>query len=580
MKKFKVFFKYVGYLGLILLPIALLAFLTELLTQPGSLLTPWFWFSVLINMFPITFVVFIVWGLAGRFTQRVYELDSLGQAVKFLRRRRFGKMGFSPFMTLSQGKVARDAHGLLARGGPATLIIYTDTAVVLEKCGRLTRVEGPGFPLLEPFEKIYNIIDLRPKCWELTVNAMTREGIPITWEVEVQYQINDGGQEPTDKKPYPFLKEDVFRAATCNWRRERGRVQDIDWEGWVVVSQTEGTLRSILGLHCLDELIGLTEADQLAIRESIQKELEEAIHQVAPKVGAKILEIKLDNLKVEDGVTQQWIDNWRVRWHNWSIKKLAEEEAESIKAFEMAEAEARLLPLNLLAKELEELESGQDIMRFLSALAQARLDRELFLSGDARDVLRMLGGGIMERQQQLPELESASSMPQMRGLPLISEIAAGEETPTAAGILGGIHQTGEFEFELGGQSLEVKKILKGSQLDFAEEYGYVAMPVLEDSMNRAGISPGDYVILQTSKLVEVSPISGDIVAVSFRNQDDKNQVTFKRIYIEENGVVLQPESSNPKYEPRVVQQQDFAGDNPAVIVVGIALAVLNRKRDT
>lgn len=590
MKKLKVVFKYGQYLVMIFLPFGLLAFLTEMLTQPGAWLTPGFWLSVLVNMLPAVVVILIVWGLAGRFMKHVYQFDTLGQALKVLQLRQFGKLGFRPFMTLSQGKVALDLDNILTHGGPATLIVHNDTAVVLEKAGRLTRVEGPGFPMLEPFEKIYDIIDLRPKSWRLPVNAMTKEGIPITWEVEVQYQINDGGQKPTDKTPYPFIKEDVFRAATTRWRRETGRVQELDWEGWITVSQTEGTLRAILARRCLDELIGLTEADRLAIREAIQEELAETLRQAAPKAGAKILAVKLDNLKVDDEVAQQWIENWRTYWHNWSINKLAKEEAESVEVYEMAEAEAQLMPLNLLTKELQELGSGQDIntiisMRMISALAQAQLANEIFVPSEALDTLKkfqdLLDGGISPQQidaLQPPPPASPRMLP-LKKLPLLGEVNAGQATPTSDDILGEMYQTGAFEFEFEGQPLAVKQVFKGSQLRFAKDYQYIAVPVSGDSMDRANISPGDYVILQISDFTPVRPVSGDIVAVAFRDKADNCQATLKRILIEADRIVLQPESSNPAHAARVLPKGAFAGDNPSVKVVGIVIAALETAND-
>jgi SOS-response transcriptional repressor LexA len=165
----------------------------------------------------------------------------------------------------------------------------------------------------------------------------------------------------------------------------------------------------------------------------------------------------------------------------------------------------------------------------------------------------------------------------LRILPLFDEIAAGKEKPVLDDVVGYIQQLDEFEFEFEGQSLTAEPLRGQSRLIFSEECNYIAMRVSGDSMNRAGIFPGDCVILQTPKLVDVRPSPGDIVAVSFRDEDDRSKATLKRIYIEVDGVVLQPESANPKHEPRIVQRGDFSGDNPAVKVVGIALAVLSRK---
>jgi SOS-response transcriptional repressor LexA len=92
-------------------------------------------------------------------------------------------------------------------------------------------------------------------------------------------------------------------------------------------------------------------------------------------------------------------------------------------------------------------------------------------------------------------------------------------------------------------------------------------------MDQAGISPNDYVILQKSNRMPVSPTYRDIVAVVFRDEAD-SRATLKRIHFESDRVMLEPESSNPEHKTRVLQPEAFAGDNPPVEVVGIAIAVL------
>lgn len=386
---------YLRYIVTIFVPLTLLAFLTEMLTQPGAWMSVGFWASVIANILPAVIVLGLVWWLAGRFVTGVYKFPGFKKSLGFITRHRFGRWGRAPYIIVGQGKILFDPHDTATHGGPGTFIIHNDTAIVLEKKGALTRVLGPGFPTLDRFEKIYDIIDLRPKRWSYVVGAMTKEGIPVTWDVEVQYQIDDGGQKPTEKVPYPYSEEAVFKAAAGKWRRERGRLQEMDWEGWVIVSQTEGMLRSILARRELDELIGVDKANRLAAREAIQEELAEALHQAAPKMGAKILEVKLDTLKVDDDVTQQWIQDWQMRWSYWSTNQLAKEEAEHIQAYEIAKAEAQILPLNLLTAELQKLDSEEAInsiltMRLASVLDRARFENEMFAPVEALDALAKL----------------------------------------------------------------------------------------------------------------------------------------------------------------------------------------------
>jgi hypothetical protein len=395
-----------------------LAALTEVLTHldllPEFLFTPEFWLTSGLNLFPAGAVTLITIWLAGRFLYSVYGLGSWRDGVAFVMRSRFGQPGFGPWMKVDSGKITLNADGVLARiGGPGSLIIYNDSAVVLERRGVLTRVLGPGFPKIEAFEKIYDIVDLRPKRWVYTVSAMTKEGIPINWDAEVHYQIADGEKESTEENPYPFSEESVFRAATCKWRREAGRDQDMDWEGRIVIGETEGILRSILARYPLDQLIGTTEVEEQAAREAVQEELERRLRRaVTPALGAKILRVKLDNLKVDDAITREWITFWKARWERELAGRSVEGDARSVYMYETAKAEAQMQFIVTIGRALQELEASPGVtpriilMRLFSALDRARLaaSARVFVPGQALEALDtikdLLEGGSDSNQQQ------------------------------------------------------------------------------------------------------------------------------------------------------------------------------------
>jgi hypothetical protein len=63
----------------------------------------------------------------------------------------------------------------------------------------------------------------------------------------------------------------------------------------------------------------------------------------------------------------------------------------------------------------------------------------------------------------------------------------------------------------------------------------------------------------------------------FRDKDDNAHATLKRIHFNADTVTLQPESSNPEHQPRVLQKDAFTGDNPSVKMTGIVVAVLSYK---
>jgi hypothetical protein len=192
-----------------------------------------------------------------------------------------------------------------------------------------------------------------------------------------------------------------------------------------------------------------------------------------------------------------------------------------------------------------------------------------------REVVQPQENGFRKRFLKSPpseRLEVISPSP-YRQIPIIDEVAAGLERPVSDDdILGYIQQTGDLDFEYEGRTLKFEFLRRKSQLTFSEEYDYVAVQVSGDSMDRAGIAPNDYVILQRPKLTGLHHTSGDIVAVVFRDEDDK--ATLKRILIRSSDVIFKPESSNPEHQLRIFQPQDFVGDNPRIVIVGIAVAVL------
>jgi SOS-response transcriptional repressor LexA len=175
--------------------------------------------------------------------------------------------------------------------------------------------------------------------------------------------------------------------------------------------------------------------------------------------------------------------------------------------------------------------------------------------------------------QPPPETPSKVIPFRSRRIPLFGKIAAGKEIVNPDDIIGYIQQTGELEFDFSGQPLEPRPLGK-SRITFSQEYDYLAVQVSGDSMDRADISPGDYVIMRRTK----SPTQRDIVAVVFRDEDD-NRATLKRILIEPNRVTLKPESSNSKHEPRILPPEAFEGDNPQVAIVGVATAILRPLED-
>jgi hypothetical protein len=301
------------------------------------------------------------------FLQALYGLKGKREAFWHLIHSLFGQASFKPWLKVEAGKIdykLSNADSFVVRvGGPGNVVVRKDSAVILERAGQLTHVEGPGFAKLEPFERVYDTFDLRPRRWQLAVSGLSKEGIPVACDTDIEFQIRDNGQEPSSDKPFPVDLDAVFAAAKAKWVREATRPEDsrvVDWKGRIVISTAEGTLRFILARYPLDRLIAPEIDGQEHPRQVIRRELEKALHAAAPSVGAKILKVELGEIKVQDEVTQQWIESWQANWDRWELEYRATSEAAQIEMVEAAKSEAVVRTITNATNILHELrKSGE-----------------------------------------------------------------------------------------------------------------------------------------------------------------------------------------------------------------------------
>jgi regulator of protease activity HflC (stomatin/prohibitin superfamily) len=334
-----------------------------------------FWLGIALAVAPSIVALLAVYLLAVRFVQRLYGTTALAEAQGFVHHRLFGLWSFGPWLRVAGGILEGDRkHVLMRVGGPGHLVVYNDSAVLLEKGGRFTRVEGKGFVPLKPFEKALPAIDLRPQRWVYAVTAISKEGIPIVCEAEVNYQIDNEGLVPTEEVPFPISEDKIFQAATCTWIREANRPETtriMDWGGRVIISETEGNLRTILARYPLDRLIGLMSPESENPREEIRQELEQRLKAAVPRLGARILGVELADIRVQDEVTQQWIDVWKAEWERWAIERRALGKAKQARQIEDAKTRAQVMLLASITEAFQPLVEQQQAVT--SKLVLARL---------------------------------------------------------------------------------------------------------------------------------------------------------------------------------------------------------------
>ena len=326
------------------------------------------------GMLPGLVVIVTALLLCAKLVNAFFGLN--GGGWQFLNHRFFGRPCFSPYLIVGGGKIVKGVDSVKKRGGPAGVVLRNDSAIVLESGGVLTRViRGPGFPTLEPFEKVWDIIDLRPQRWPFKVSAVTHDGIPITYEVAIKFQVG-----PTDA--------DILTAATCKWVRDAWRTEPdrlMDWPKRVIISDTEGIMRNrILARYSLDELL------DARVRQQIRQDLFETLKASAKQnFGVEIMEVVLQDATFQGRVLDEWAKMWRMQRDLEVAKIEANERLQEIKLVEQARSQVRqemlentIKTLNAMTRRRKNVPVDYVLLSFIDMVEHIAPAQKVFIPED------------------------------------------------------------------------------------------------------------------------------------------------------------------------------------------------------
>jgi len=299
-----------------------------------------------------------------------------------------GLLGLAAVLGVSADFV-RDVYGirddedtLLARlGGPGNVTIFNDSAVFLERFGRFTRVAGPGKVFLRRFERIREVMDLRPQERNSVAKAVTKDGIPVDAEVQVRFQLARPPASlvaPTPDVPHPVYEWALVRAGQCHSRSVDPDSGDGNVSYWADQVGVGGTMRTLVARRRLDELLEPCEPERDPHRE-ISEQIHQAANDSARGVGAQVLEVRIGALEpTSEEVKEERIASWQTAWKTRAWKEEAMGRAEAIREQGLARAYAQMEIILALTREFQELiEHDMTLsaefvaLRFIEALRQA-----------------------------------------------------------------------------------------------------------------------------------------------------------------------------------------------------------------
>jgi hypothetical protein len=281
-------------------------------------------------------VYFQVQFLLARYAGDLHDLDS-DDARYLILRLLFGLCEYppkSPVLVVQVGRTAPDGPEVIHKvGGPAHLSIAPGNIVVTSRLGILHRVLIPGFHDLDPFERVWDVLDLRPQRRSITVEFMTRDGIPASTDVNVvcrpalpQLLRKPAGAAELSASAMERITQVVLGLTTSKYvRRSSGDERVSDWVAGIVNGATDGVVRDVLEQYSLDSFINpqrwLVDAElpsRVGVTPLRLPDLERRILQEVRRIGRSrgivVEKVELGPVHpAPEAIARQWLEFWIAR---------------------------------------------------------------------------------------------------------------------------------------------------------------------------------------------------------------------------------------------------------------------------
>lgn len=229
--------------------------------------------------------------------------------------------------------------GLLpALGGPGKVVIKPYNAVIFERSGEITRIEGPGLILTRRFEFPKAFFDLR-KQWSAwtTEELLTRDHVPLRFNCGVGFRI-ESARETAQRIKHPIAEHlggNFPGLISGDYKVYQHTLYRALYEttkaGWQTTTQAvaETVLLNIVREYTLEEFYRL-EAGQLEQDESIMAKIVQETMERTSKIthtwGVTVTAFKITNFEAPREVKEKLAELWAARYAERS--KLIEAKAE------------------------------------------------------------------------------------------------------------------------------------------------------------------------------------------------------------------------------------------------------------
>jgi hypothetical protein len=404
----------------------------KLLLHPLNLLL----FSAAFGIY-LVFALFTVFQLLTQFAEQFHDLsrEDAQRLCFYLFTGVSSEPPMRPLLRIQEGHTLPDGPLVMYMdkvGGPGYFSIAHDSAIVTGKLGRLRRVLGPGFYKAEPFEKVWDVIDLRPQRRSLHVEFMTTDGIPAYCDAEIRFQVGGSSRADFDypheanipPQPYPCNRAVILKLATAKYVKSRegaGRVQD--WRIGLVNGALDGLIRDTLEQYSLDHFFNprywALQNDGTVDKASpppekpvalleIQAKIEEKVRRVATDRGIVVDTVQLGPvLPDEDAISRQWLAFWQAKVQRPVNVYSLSENARRQKMLEETSVDAQVELVTSMLSKLQDLDQQKSdvpaqliVMSFMDVL-RTMSDRDpavqLLMYQQAESLMRIINAVQSDR---------------------------------------------------------------------------------------------------------------------------------------------------------------------------------------
>lgn len=280
---------------------------------------------------------------------------TLGQAMRLLYSM-FLRTNY-PYYIVEDGEIKQSKpQGLLPLlGGPGKVVIKPYNAVVFERGGEVTRIEGPGLITTGRFELPKKVIDLRKQSVSWTTEELlTKDHVPLVFHCGVSFRIEeakDTGRQRRDSnqtkqgKRFQNVISGDYRVYEHTLYRA---VYDTTESGWQATTKgaTETQLLQLVREYPLEAFYKLQEGHLIQEESIIDKIVEETlarVKKISPKWGVTASSFKIRSFEAPGDIKEKLLEMWATRYSERSKLIKAETEKESTITISEGRGQARVV---------------------------------------------------------------------------------------------------------------------------------------------------------------------------------------------------------------------------------------------